>query len=228
MDTDPIIQEFLQQNQQTKWTAKKLDSSTFNALQTSGHLGPGQTSASLFDVTTNITISNKPHSTHKKTPGNSYISYYLHSRKYTGSITIIVRLPHLPQPLLVVHSLLALTDQDKQKSPYTSMPGLLNASVVYNFHGGYHVIECNKVVGQLVVVQNVGGTFGIHPPTLSIVECTNIVSFQKILLITIYSPFSIFFRALCKTTTKMKMPCSWKKCRKRMFEMDFSKFHCTL
>lgn len=189
MQDDPIIREFLQQNRQTKWTSKNLSPSTFNALQNSGHLQPDQTSASSFNVTTTITIANKPHSTRRTGRGasNSYISYLLHSHKWTGCIIDIVQLPHLPQPLLVVESLIPLNDEDKGKNPYLSMPDLLNASVVYNVHGGYHVIQCNNVVGQLVVLQNSTGTFGINRETLSIVELTNIVRFQDIQLPAIYT-----------------------------------------
>lgn len=181
-DADPILREFLQQNRQTKWTAKKLSPSTFNALQKSGYLRPDQTSASPFNVTTSIKIANKPHSTcrERRGAGNSYISYTLESCKRTGCITDIVQLPQLPQPLLVVKSLIPLNNEDKGKDSYLLMPKVLTVSVVYDIHGGDHVIQLDKVIGQLVVLRNETCTFGIGNPTLSIVELTNIVSFQEI------------------------------------------------
>lgn len=216
MESDPIIRDFLQQNRQTKWTSQNLDCLAFLALKTLGHLEPHQTSTSRFDVTMSITIHNKPHSTHRKGrgAGNSHISYSLDSRKWTGFITNIVKLPQLPLPLLVVKSFIPLLNQDVGKNPYSAMPDLLNASVVYNIHGGHHVIRCDQVIGQLVVVENGAGTFGIRHKTLSIVELTNIVSFEDIQLVSIYSLFSICFRGLCKTTMEMKMLWTCKTCRK--------------
>lgn len=186
-DTDPILQEFLQKNQQTKWTTKKLSPSTFNVLQNSGYLRADQTSASHFDVTTSIRIANKPHSTYsdERGAGNSYISYSYESCRWNGCITNIVKLPQFSQPLLIVKSLIRLDDEDKGKDPYLLIPHVLNASVVYNIHGGCHVIQLEKLIGQLVVLCNSTGTFSIGHPTLSIVELTNIVSFQMIQFILI-------------------------------------------
>jgi hypothetical protein len=71
-----------------------------------------------------------------------------------------------------------LSHDDIHKNPYYSLPHLLNASVLYNKHGGYHVIKCKKVIGQLVVIKNSAGTFDIQSETLSIVELMNLVSFE--------------------------------------------------
>ncbi|KAG0140246.1 hypothetical protein CROQUDRAFT_11217, partial [Cronartium quercuum f. sp. fusiforme G11] len=129
-----------------------------------------------FDVTTSIRISNKLHSTHSEAHGhgNSYISYILQSCKWTNCITNIVQLPKISQPLLIVKSLIPLNDEDKQKDPYLLIPLVLNASVVYDIYGGYHAIQLHKAIGQLAVLHNETGTFGIGYPTLSIVELTNI------------------------------------------------------
>ena len=54
------------------------------------------------------------------------------------------------------------------------------ASVLYDTHGGYHVIECDKVIGQLVVIKHEKGTFDIESETLSTVELMNLLSFKLI------------------------------------------------
>jgi hypothetical protein len=48
--------------------------------------------------------------------------------------------------------------------------------VLLDKHGGYHVIECENVIGQLVVIKNETGTFDIQHPTISAVELMNLVS----------------------------------------------------
>jgi hypothetical protein len=201
IEADPILKEYLQQNRQTNWIAKKLSPEAFDALQKLGILGADKTSFSEFDITTSIVISNKPHSTYNKTPGNSYISYSLDSSKRAGTITDIVKLPDVSQPVLVVKSLKFLEGKDEVKNPYASLPGLLNASVIYDLHGDYQVVACHQVIGQLVVQHNAPGTFDIACPTLSIVELTNLVSScdshqpTRCVLINISS-----FRALCKSS----------------------------
>ena len=173
---DPIIGEYLLRKRQTSWKEKQLSSIAFETLRKSGHTGAEYTLRSTFDVTTRILISTKPHSTYKKTPGNSYISYFHNSCKRKGCITDIIKLPNSEHPLLVVNSLIPLSDDDKHKSLYYSLPDLLHASVLYDTHGGYHVIECDKVIGQLVVIKNETDTFDIQHPTISTVELMNLVS----------------------------------------------------
>ena len=97
-----------------------------------------------------------------------------------GCITEIIKLPNFEHPILVVRSLIPLKDDDKLKNPYSLLPDLLNASVVYDNHGEYHAIKCDDVIGQLVVMKNKAGTFGIEHPTISTVELMNLVSFQFI------------------------------------------------
>ena len=104
------------------------------------------------------------------------ISYSLDSCNRVGNITDIVKLPDVTQPVLVVRSLKLLNTEDKHKDPYASLPRLLNASVIYDLHKGYHVVPCHKVIGQLVVQHNTAGTFDIACPTLSIVQLNNLVS----------------------------------------------------
>lgn len=177
IEADPIIKEYLQQNRHTKWTSKRLSSpEAFDTLQKLGILEPDKTYISEFDLTASLIISNKPHSTYNKNPGNSYISYSLDSCKKVGTITDIVKIPDVTQPLLVVRSLKYLNPEDEHKNPYASLPGLLNASVICDMHGDHHVVPCHKVIGQLVVQHNVAGTFDIALPTLSIVELINLVS----------------------------------------------------
>lgn len=144
------------------------------------------TPSSKFNVTTSILISNKPHSTHTKTPGNSYISYSHNSSRWKGCITNIIKLPNSQDPLLVVHSLNPLDDKDKHKNPYYLLPDLLNASVVYDVHGEFHVIQCDQVIGQLVVIKNSTGKFEINQPTISMVELAHLVSFDAIQVFDVY------------------------------------------
>jgi hypothetical protein len=177
-ENDPILGEYLLRKRQTEWKEKKLSPIAFETLQKNGYIGAEYTARSKFDVTTSFRISNKPHSTYKKTPGNSYISYLHNSCKWKGCITDIIKLPNSEDPLLVVNSLIPLKDDDKHKNPYSLLPDLLNASVVYNDHGEYHVIKCDKVIGQLVVMKNKEGTFGIKKPTISTVELMNLVSLE--------------------------------------------------
>ena len=158
---------------------KKLSPLAFRTLKESGHIGAEYTAHSKFDVTTSILISRKPHRTYKKRPGNSYILYLHNSCKWKGCITDIIQLPNSEHPLLVVNSLIPLSDDDnKHKNPYYSLPDLLNASVLYNKHRGYHFIECNKVIGKLVVIKNKTGTFNTQHPTISTVELMNLVSLR--------------------------------------------------
>jgi hypothetical protein len=173
---DPVIGEYIFRKRQTKWTERKLSPITFEVLQKNGYIGAEYTTHSKFDVTTSILISNKPHSTYQKTPGNSYISYFHHSCKWKGCITNIIKLPDREHPLLVVNSLVPLNEHDKHKDPYYLLPDLLNASVLLDKHGGYHVVECENVIGQLVVIKNETGTFDIQHPTISAVELMNLVS----------------------------------------------------
>ena len=209
MEGDPILQAYLQQNRQSRWTLKTLSAAAFQALQNFGHLEASHTSNSKFDVTTSIKISNKAVSTHKKTPGNSYISYTLNSQRWTGCITEILRLNNLAAPLLVVHSLKALGDHDKHKNPYSSLPDLLNASVVYDIHEEHHVIQFGDIIWQLAVIKNLAGTFNIDDPTLSIVGLANIVSdHRELIFFFILSAFLSTSRDLCKTITT-KMPWIW-------------------
>jgi hypothetical protein len=176
MEEDPILRDYLQRNRQSRWTLKKLSSAGFQALQRFNRLQPTHTLNSKFEVTTSFKIFNKAHSTHKTTPGNSYITYALNSQRWTGCITEIVRLEKLAAPLLVVHSLKVLRDQDQCKNPYSLLPALLNATVVYDSHEEYHVIGVEDVIGQLVVIKNPSGTFDINEATLLIVGLANIVS----------------------------------------------------
>lgn len=172
---DPILQKFLQKKQQ-KWHRKKLSTETFQILQDSGILTAEQTSTALFDVTNTIKIFNKPHSTRNHLPGNSHIAYQYCSHTFLGSIIDIVQLPNHPVPLLIVQSLLPLDSSDEMKSPFASLPEVLQACVVYDKYSKLHCIQCNDVAAQLVVVPNLAGTFGIDQKTLSIVALTNIVS----------------------------------------------------
>lgn len=173
--SDPLIKSIFQKKQQI-WKARILDPPVFFALKNSGNIGPDQGSNSVFETSKTIKIGNKPHSIKDHLPGNSYISYYHSSNKCFGSIINIVRLSQEKQPLLVVQSLLPLDISDRQKSPFYQLPELLNAAVIYDSNGEYHVIDCRDVVGQLVVVINPSGTFGICQKTLSIVEIMNYVS----------------------------------------------------
>lgn len=176
-ENDPVLGKYIFRKRLTKWIEKQLSPITFETLRKNGHIGAEYTGRSKFDVTTSILISGKPHSTYKKTPGNSYISYFHNSCKWKGCITDIIKLPNSEHPLLVVNSLIPLSDDDnKHKNPYYLLPDLLNASVLYDKHGGYHVIECDKVIGQLVVIKNETGTFDIQHPTISTVELMNLVS----------------------------------------------------
>jgi hypothetical protein len=97
-----------------------------------------------------------------------------------------VKLPNSDHPLLVVHSLRSLGDNDEHKNPYASLPDLLNASVLYDIHGDHHVIQCDKVIGQLVVIKNPIGTFNIDHPTISTVELMNLVSLMSIGVFALY------------------------------------------
>lgn len=177
---DPIIREYLFSKRQTKWKHTKLNPITFQRLQNHGYIGAEFTPNSKFDVTTSILISNKPHSTHQKTPGNSYISYYHNSGKSQGCIMEIIKLANSELPLLVVRSLIPLGDDDKHKNPYALLPELLDASVLYDLPGENHVIQCENVIGQLVIIKNTIGTFGIDCTTMSTVELKNLVSFKLI------------------------------------------------
>ena len=80
MKADPILRDYLQQNRQSRWSVQKLSASAFQAFQRFEHLDSSHTSHSKFDVTTSIRIFNKAHSTHRKTPGNSYIMYTFKSQ----------------------------------------------------------------------------------------------------------------------------------------------------
>jgi hypothetical protein len=214
MEADPILRDYLQQNRQSRWSVQKLSASAFQALQRFEHLDSSHTSHSKFDVTTSIRIFNKAHSTHKKTPGNSYILYTIHSQRWAGCITEIVRLNNQAAPLLVVHSLKVLGDHEKHKNPYASLPDLLNASVVYDIHEEYHVIQVEDITGQLAVIKNPAGTFDINYPTLSMVGLANIVSDDTdLILFWRLRSFSSTPRDLCKTAT-MKTPWIWSKNKK--------------
>jgi hypothetical protein len=175
-ENDLNIGEYIFRKRQTKWTERKLDSITFEILQKNGYIGAEYTTHSKFAVTTSIFILNKPHSTDQKTPGNSYISYLHNPSRWKGCITNIIKLPNWEHQLLVVNSLIPLNEDDKHKDPYYLLPDLLNASVLLDKHGGYHVIECENVIGQLVVIKNETGTFDIQHPTISAVELMNLVS----------------------------------------------------
>jgi hypothetical protein len=174
---DPIIREYLLSNGRAKWKHTKLEPITFQRLQKYGYIGAEYTPQSKFDVTTSILIANKSHSTHQKTPGNSYISYCHNSSKSKGYIMDIIKLPNSELQLLVVTSLIPLDDDDEHKNPYALLPDLLNASVLYDTPGEIHVIQCDQVIGQLVVIKNTIGTFGIDCPT---VELKNLVSITLI------------------------------------------------
>lgn len=166
LENDPIIQKFLAKGQQ-KWYQKKLSPETFRLLQDLGLLTTESTSTTLFCVANTIKIFNKPHSN---------IAYKHFSHVYLGSIIDIVQLPNHPVPLLIVESLLPLNSSDHQKSPYASLPEILEASVVYDKYSEVHCIQCDDVRAQLVVVPNIAGTFGIDQKTLSVVALSNIVS----------------------------------------------------
>lgn len=173
--SDPLITSMFQKKPQI-WKARIMEPPIFFALKNSGYLGPEECGNVLIESSKTVKIGNKSHSIKDHLLGNSYISYFHSSKKWFGSIIDIVRLSKQPQPLLVVQSLQPLDICDQQKSPFYKMPELLNASVVYELHGEHHVIYCEDVVGQLVVVKNPTGTFDICQKTLSIVEYSNYVS----------------------------------------------------
>lgn len=125
-------------------------------------------------VETRSDYNGKSFSIYERHQGDSYIEYIDNHRSEFGCIQYILRFKSGDHPFFVIQTHEPLDENDKSKSPYSSLPRL-RASMAYNTLGRLKCVNFEELFGHCGAIINPPKSFQIKHETVSFVSLRSMV-----------------------------------------------------